>query len=50
MNISDNKIVDFVTYYKTEGVLVVNDSKRTTDRFHILSDYQRNTNDDNPFE
>lgn len=50
LNISDNKIVDFVTFYKTEGILLVNDSRRTTDRFHILVDYQCIENDNNPFQ
>ena len=47
LNISDNKIVDFVTYYKSEGILFVNESKRTTDRFHILCEQQDNTRSTN---
>ena len=38
LNLSDNKIVEFVTYYKSEGLLTVNETKKTNERFHILSE------------
>jgi hypothetical protein len=47
LDISYNKIVEFVTYYKTEGILIVNESKKTTDRFHILNKNLEGVDDSN---
>jgi len=50
MNISDNKIVDFVTYYKAEGILAVNVSNNTKEKFHILNDNQNITDETDLFK
>jgi hypothetical protein len=42
LKISDNKIVQFVTFYKQEGMITVNETKTLRDRYHILSDNQHN--------
>jgi hypothetical protein len=41
LDLSDNKIVEFVTYYKSKGLISVSETKKTNERFHILSECQQ---------
>jgi hypothetical protein len=49
LDVRRNKAVEFVTFYKAEGILSVNDTARTKDKFHILNDNQIVTDEKDPF-
>ena len=49
LKIGKNKAGQFITYYKSEGILSVNESNKTTEKFHILNDIQKVTKDETPF-
>ncbi|MCB9016129.1 MAG: AAA family ATPase [Lentimicrobiaceae bacterium] len=49
LDIRRNKAIEFVTYYKAEGLLSVNETPKTKDRFHVLNDIQQITNESEPF-
>ena len=49
LRIGKNKAGQFITYYKSEGILSVNESNKTTEKFHILNDIHEVTKDEAPF-
>lgn len=44
-----NKAVQFVTYYVSVGLLTVNESSKTSERYYIFNDNQEVMNNDTPF-